>query len=217
MINPRAAPPSGGPPMPFCERCGILIGPPAYLAKVGLRRCPSCGVHACDRCWAGAAGACPGCGTVFIGAAALGVARPSEPASTRQRRNMRAPIAVGAVVFAVSAVAVIIGNPFPPAGGVAGAFGTPAAVSSAASAPGLSPLPTPSRSIASITGATAAASSDAVAATPIPTRTPSPTPNSTGRAQPPPGRTDAAPRLPARPHRPTRRRVRPRAQPHADP
>lgn len=48
--------------MPFCERCVNLVGPVSTLLGVGLRPCPSCGVHACDRCWKRATGACPGCG-----------------------------------------------------------------------------------------------------------------------------------------------------------
>jgi hypothetical protein len=74
---PTATPPSGGPPLPYCERCGNLVGAVSTLMRVVLRMCPSCRVYACDRCWAGAAGACPGCGvkagdpTVLIDAVAV--------------------------------------------------------------------------------------------------------------------------------------------------
>ena len=78
-------PPTGGPGMPFCERCGNLIGPVAGLAQVGLRPCRVCGVHACDRCWRGARGACPGCGSsqrvakpAVVAAAATAPDRPTR-------------------------------------------------------------------------------------------------------------------------------------------
>ena len=62
MSGPRVAAPAGGPSLPFCERCGNLIGPAAHLLHIGLSMCPSCGVYACDRCWTRAGGGCPGCG-----------------------------------------------------------------------------------------------------------------------------------------------------------
>jgi hypothetical protein len=105
---PTAAPPSGGPPLPFCERCGNLIGAVSTLLRVVLRMCPYCRVYACDRCWAGAAGACPGCGVkaddpavpidavaVLKAAARHAPAVTLAPAVTERSTEMAATTAVG--------------------------------------------------------------------------------------------------------------------------
>ena len=124
-------PPSGGPRMPFCERCGNLIGPVAGLAQVGLRRCPDCGIHACERCWRGERGACPGCGSSRRLAkptvAAAGSATPSAGRRAR-RRPSRPVIAVGLAGIAMSMVVFLGVNPFRPAGAVEGARDAPPSV-----------------------------------------------------------------------------------------
>jgi len=141
----------------------------------------------------------------FAGAAAAGVARESGPAPTQRRRDLRAPIAVGAVgaiVLAVSALTLFIGNPFRPTGGVESAFATPAAVTSASPSPGLLPLSSPEGGLTGTTGASADASPVQTAATPVPSGTsalPSgrtassssatPTPTPTPHPTPPPAST----------------------------
>lgn len=114
-------PPSGGPKMPFCERCGNLIGPVASLAQVGLRRCPDCGVHACDRCWRDGRGACPGCGSSRrVAKPVAAAAAPSRP-TTDRRANRRPVVAAGLTVMLMATVLLFVGNPFRPAGAVEGA------------------------------------------------------------------------------------------------
>ena len=64
---------SGRAQVRFCETCGKPVRPaPTLLKDVprelpgdkvwGLQVCADCDVHACKKCWAGAAGACPACG-----------------------------------------------------------------------------------------------------------------------------------------------------------
>ena len=125
--------------MPYCERCGNLIGPAATLLRVGLRGCKSCGLYACDRCWARAAGTCPGCGISVAGPAAAGVARKNGRAPNQRGRDRPWPIAAGIAFLAVSAFAIIVGNPVGPAGNVGAAIGTPAAITSALPAISQSP------------------------------------------------------------------------------
>jgi len=193
MSTPRSAS-SGGSPLPFCERCGNLIGPAATLAGIRLSMCPSCGVHACDRCWSRAGSACPGCGVSLAGAPtggislagamAGGVAQQRGLATSRWRTARPAVIAgaaIAAVVVAVSAVAFSIGNPFRPTGEVEGAVGTPATVASA------SPGPAQSDGVAVLpSGSPAAVSAAPTAAPPIPSETPA---LPSGIATPTPGPT----------------------------
>jgi hypothetical protein len=78
MIGPETAAPMAGPATSFCERCGNLVGHMARLRGIGMRRCPSCGMHACDRCWTRATGRCPGCGS----SAGTATARSAPVAAT---------------------------------------------------------------------------------------------------------------------------------------
>ena len=207
----QLAPPSGSATLPHCERCGNLIGPAATLMRIGLRICPSCGVFACDRCWGKAGGACPGCGAstasgsegpVAAEAAAL---REGALARDRRGRDLRSPIAVAALVVVtvmVSVIAINVRSPFRPAGDVAGATGTPAALAGAPSGPGQSPPPSPaagtaeapigsspSASLAATAVAPSASGTPAapgVAAPSVPLSTPSPTPRRTATPTPRP-------------------------------
>jgi hypothetical protein len=95
MSGPLVPGPTGGPYLPFCERCGNLIGPAAHLLRIGLSMCPSCGVYACDRCWTRAGGGCPGCGI------SAGVARYLAAAAA-----MDTAPAVGAALPVSAAAAV---------------------------------------------------------------------------------------------------------------
>ena len=187
MSAPRAAQSSGDPPLPYCERCGKQVDQTTIGPLVGLCHCPSCNGYVCRWCWADAAGACPACGIVpFADAAAAGVAGVSGPALPQGRRDLRAPIAVGAIFLVVSALAVIVGSPFRPARAVEGAVATSAAVTSASPSPGLSPLPSPSGGLTSATaGASTAASPLPTAATPSPIGTPVLPPRSATPTPPP--------------------------------
>lgn len=173
MSAPRAAQSSGDPPLPYCERCGKQVDQATIGPLVGLCHCPSCNGYVCRWCWADAAGECPACGIVpFADAPAAGVAGVSGPALPQGRRDLRAPIAVGAIFLVVSALAVIVGSPFRPARADEGAVATSAAVTSASPGPGLSPLPAPSDGLTSPTAGASAAASLPTDATPSPIGTP---------------------------------------------
>ena len=189
MSGPQLAPPSGRATLPHCERCGNLIGPAATLMRIGLRMCPSCAVFACDRCWGTAGGACPGCGASMASgadgpvAAEAAVLREGDLARDRRGRHLRSPIAVVAllvVIVMVSVLALNLGSPFRPAGDVAGATGTPAAVTGAASGPGQSPLPSHAAGVAE--GPIESPASPSLAATAV--AAPSGTPAAPGGAAP---------------------------------
>ncbi len=177
-------PPSGGPAMPFCERCGNLIGPVASLAQVGMRPCRECGIHACDRCWGGAGGKCPGCGAsrrvatrAPVAVAAPGaVLAPDLPgASTANRRSTRRPVvAAGLIVMAMAMVVAVAGNPFRPAGAVESAQEGPA--SDPPVADGASPQSSPTGIAAVDDGAPSPSAPAQVTATPDPEPTAGPTP-----------------------------------------
>jgi hypothetical protein len=197
MGGPRVAAPMGGSALPFCERCGNLIGPVATLLRIGLSMCPSCGVYACDRCWTRATGACPGCGISAGAAAGVGAAATAGvsaaaamssaataeigAASRRLHNAWRAPIviaAVGTAVLAASVLAFTIGGRNRPAGDLQLALGALAALTSPTPGYGQSPessffaaaVPTPSE----------------VALSPTPTATPQiPSPDPTLPSSPP--------------------------------
>lgn len=194
-----ADPPSGDPPLPFCQRCRRRIDQASIGARVGLCHCNACQLYACRWCWKDAAGECPGCGAAFGGAefAVAGAGGHSAPAGRRPDR--RIPVAVGVVVLAVAAFAVILASPFQPAGGVAGASDTPAKVIIASPTPGLSPRPSPTGASPGGAGVSAAPSRVPAAATPVATgTTPFPpgaarsSPKPTPRPAPTPRRTPAA-------------------------
>ena len=111
MSGPPVAGPPGAPYLPFCERCGNLIGPAAHLLRIGLSVCPSCGVYACDRCWTRAGGGCPGCGISagaarYLAAAAALVPAPAVgpavPASAGPAVSAAVPEAAATAVDAVA-------------------------------------------------------------------------------------------------------------------
>jgi hypothetical protein len=177
----------GGRSLPFCERCGNLIGPASALLRIGLSMCPTCGVYACDRCWTRAAGWCPGCGisasaAAAVGAAAavsataaVGVAGDSGGALHRLPRAWRAPIVmagVGTVVIVASVLAFTIGGRVRPAGELELALGTPAAVSSATPGDGQSPPSSFSAGVAAPTSSWVALSPAPTVAPQIPSATP---------------------------------------------
>jgi hypothetical protein len=228
VSGPQLAPPPGSATLPHCERCGNLIGPAATLMRIGLRMCPSCGVFACDRCWGKAGGACPGCGASMAStaegpvAAEAAVLREGDLARDRRRRDLRSPIAVVAflvVIVTLSVLALNLGSPFRPAGDVAGATGTPAAVTGAPSGPGQSPLPSPAAGVAEEPGGspasaslvptapaagptgTPAAPGGAAPSAPVPT--PNPTPRRTATPTPRPTPAPTPRRTPAPTPRPT--------------
>jgi hypothetical protein len=129
----------------FCERCGNQTDPATTLSRVGLTTCRSCGLHACQRCWARSVGWCPACGVSMVamplqrslpskqrqdsGAGVLPVAAAASTLAARPRRNrLPAFVAAGAAfVVAATAFAFVSGFPLRPTGGVAGATGTPGA------------------------------------------------------------------------------------------
>jgi hypothetical protein len=126
---PRALPPSGGSPLPFCERCGNLVGAVSNLIGIGLEVCPSCGVFACNRCWTSARGSCPGCGARV--ASAVSARPPGSPGvpPVPARRDRRMPVATGTVAFIALTLAFVLGSPFQPTGEVEGTSATPGAPS----------------------------------------------------------------------------------------
>jgi hypothetical protein len=170
VSTPHLAPPSGRASLPHCERCGNLIGPAATLLRIGLRMCPSCGVDACDRCWGRAEGECPGCGASMASTSEASVASETAVATEaaivpetavaadsaivsegglerdRRGRGRRSPIVYVVLVVVAVAVSVLALNsksPFRAEGEVAGATGTPAALSGTGSAAAPSALPSP--------------------------------------------------------------------------
>jgi len=179
--------------MPFCERCGNAIGPAAALAKLGLRRCESCGVHACGRCWVRASGGCPGCGVRVDGLRARFIAPQRGGRSPQRPRDRRAAMTVGAIVVGLTAFAIVIGNPVRPAGDVEGALGGPTATMSAAGGLDLAPVPSPTDRAAGSSKASTVQSSTSARATPIPGATPDGR-SSSGQSprEPTPSRTPAA-------------------------
>jgi hypothetical protein len=225
--GPQLAPPSGRAPLPHCERCGNLIGPAATLMGIGLKTCPSCGVFACDRCWGKAGGACPGCGATIASAAetafapevAVAAEAPVAPqvavaaeaaivredglARDRRGRDRRSQIAIvtlAVVAVAVSLLALNTSSPFRAEGEVAGATGTPAALTRADSA-APSALPSPAAGAVEVpigSPASPSLAATAVAANPsgtpvaggaapsAPVPTPSPTPRRTPAPTPRP-------------------------------
>lgn len=189
MRGPRTALPSSGPALPFCERCGNLIGAASTLSRIGLTMCNACGVYACGRCWARTAGACPGCGVTVAAAATAGVAQEAGHPPNRRSWDRRAPIAVGTVVLVVSALALVVGGPLRPTGGVEGATGKPAAVTSASPSTGQSPLALLSGGATPpIVSETPVLPSDRAVPlqTPTPTTRPRPAPTLTPRSTPRP-------------------------------
>ena len=124
MHVPTSSPPSGGAPLPYCERCGNLVGAASTLLRVRLRMCASCGVFACDRCWTSAAGACPGCRVSVAGKALGPTGQPRNPALD-DTHDPRKPLALTAAVVAFVALALVLGPSFRPSGGVESAVGSP--------------------------------------------------------------------------------------------
>ena len=82
----------------FCERCGNQADPATTLSRLGLTTCRSCGLHACQRCWARSVGWCPACGVSMVATPLL----RSLPAA--QRRD-------GAVLAAPAAAAAVAAGP----------------------------------------------------------------------------------------------------------
>lgn len=155
--------------------------------------CASCWVFACDRCWKGAAGGCPGCGAPVASPLAGPPAREPRLAATHPRRR-RAPVAAGFVAVALLGVTLALATSLAPTGGVESAVGTPAAPSG--SGPVLAAHLPPSHSVAGGTN--------------LVTEQPTPA----GRATPRAGRNDAPPtRGPA--NRTSEPRIVPTAPPAA--
>ncbi len=214
MTRPVAARPPGADSQ-YCERCGDVAGEATSLRRVGLTRCPSCSVFACQRCWAKAAGACPGCGFSPVGAsvvaafrskrdpvtsrpltgatAATGAAAMARPAPRRADRS--AALAVLVTIVALSVVGFALAGPLRPSNGVEGAVGTPGpvAVRSIEPSSGSSPVvvaggdgATPSPTAQRPTARPTARPAPGVASTPRPNRTPGSTPQPTPRSTPRP-------------------------------
>jgi hypothetical protein len=147
-------------PLPFCERCGRLVGAVTSVARAGLRTCPSCGLYACVRCWEIASGACPGClvtpaarvtpspmpfdaparprvdagpGREAGPAAGAGVA-PALPPPRRPRRLALVAAGMSVAVIAIGALSSLA-----PTGQVAGATGTPGVADAAQGGVGTRP------------------------------------------------------------------------------
>lgn len=153
--QPTAAPPSGGPPLPYCEHCGNLIGAVSTLLHVDLRICASCGVYACDRCWFATPGRCPACGVRDAAAEAVraarmpiavvtgalpvppsvpSVAEPSTeaaPAPSRAGPDRRTRVDLGIALTALVVLAFVAVVPFPSRGGVQGTVATAPAIAAA--------------------------------------------------------------------------------------
>jgi hypothetical protein len=89
MIGPVATRSAGATETLYCERCGDVAGPATTLRRVGLARCPSCGLHACPRCWARTVGACPGCGYSPAGAAVVAAFHAGRPGRVEARPSSR--------------------------------------------------------------------------------------------------------------------------------
>jgi hypothetical protein len=146
MTRPVVTNSAGATDALFCERCGDPAGTDTTLRRIGLAGCSSCGLHACQRCWARSAGSCPGCGFSPAGAAIVALLDSGTSTWTRRRAD-RQPMAataasvphqpsrtgprwpaiviVATVVLAGSTFAWIIGGTARPQGGVAGLVGMP--------------------------------------------------------------------------------------------
>lgn len=160
-------------------------------------RCAECGIHACDRCWRGRQGACPGCGAPAKPVTAVSGSRAGGAGQPSRLRFGRRPAALGAAVLAASLVVLVIGNPFRPVGAVEGTQEGPGAIAGASAEADdtAASLPSAPGDIAII--------DEEVTPAPSPTAT-NPSPVPTADSSPPPS-TDRPPRAAAVTTNPTPR------------
>jgi hypothetical protein len=154
---------------------------------VGLCHCSFCEVYACRYCWGEDPGVCPVCAFRYVAASSVGAA------TIRWRSDLRAPLAVGALVVLMALLALAVG-------GLPGTTSGQAGVASAS--PGESAGPSPADGSTGAPGASASPTVIPATITPIPTDTdlttpgtepslliPTPNPTSTPFRTPSPTRT----------------------------